>query len=141
MSTVEQLAVDVLQRTNGDAAVLRQLVDRLDLELSAGPLQRTARLWVVSTAQLGRMFGVSRQAAAKWLVDGPPASRRDQVALLGQATDLLDRWIKRERIAAVVRRPVDSLDGASRLDMALAGEFEMVRDELVNTFDVARIAP
>jgi hypothetical protein len=141
MSSVEQLAVDVLQRTNGDASVLRQLVDRLDHELSAGPLQRTARLWVVSTAQLGRMFGVSRQAAAKWLVEGPPASRSDQVALLGQATDLLDRWIKRERIAAVVRRPVESFNGESRLDMALAGEFEALRDELVDTFDIARIAP
>jgi hypothetical protein len=61
--------------------------------------------------------------------------------MLGQATDLLDRWIKRERIAAVVRRPVESFNGGSRLDMALAGEFEALRDELVDTFDVSRIAP
>ncbi|MDX1659845.1 MAG: hypothetical protein R3343_13575 [Nitriliruptorales bacterium] len=99
------------------------------------------RLWDISNAELGRMFGVSRQAASKWLQDGPPAARRDQVELLGQATDLLDRWIKRERIAAVVRRPVDVLDGRTRLEVALAGEFERLRDELRDTFDLARVAP
>jgi hypothetical protein len=141
MSIVEDLAADVLSRTKGDADVLRKLLDRLDRELSAGPLERTVRLWDVSVAQLGRMFGVSRQAAAKWLVDGPPAARRDQVALLGQATDLLDEWVKRERIPAVVRRPVEALGGRSRLDVALAGEFELLRDELRDTFDLTRVAP
>jgi len=100
--------------------------------LTAGVLART---------QLGVMFGVSRQAMANWLSNGPPAIRRDQVALLDQSTDLLDRWIKRDRIPAVVRRDVDSLDGRTRLDVALAGEFEMLRDELAEMFDVSRVAP
>ena len=141
MSIVEDLAADVLTRTGGDADVLRKLLDRLDRELSAGPLERTVRLWDVSIAQLGRMFGVSRQAAAKWLVDGPPAVRRDQISLLGQSTDLLDEWVKRDRIPAVVRRPVDQLGGRSRLDVALNGEFELLRDELRDAFDLTRVAP
>lgn len=141
MSIVEDLAADVLLRTGGDADTLRKLLDRLDRELSASPLERTLRLWDVSLAQVGRMFGVSRQAAAKWLVDGPPAARRDQIALLGQATDLLDAWVKRDRIPAVVRRPVDRFGGRSRLDMALTGEFELVRDEVRDTFDLTRVAP
>jgi len=49
------------------------------------------RRWDISATQLGVMFGVSRQAMSKWLSDGPPAIRRDQVALLDQSTDLLDR--------------------------------------------------
>ncbi len=138
---VDDLTAQILERSNGDRAALRQIVDRLDAELAAAPLNRCARLWDVSTAQIGMMFGVSRQAAAKWMIDGPPAARSGQVALLDQSTDLLDRWVKRERIPAVVRRPVDVLDGRSRLDLALAGEFEALRDELVDTFDVARIAP
>ena len=99
------------------------------------------RRWDISATQLGVMFGVSRQAMSKWLSDGPPSIRRDQVALLDQSTDLLDRWIKRDRIPAVVRRNVDSLDGRTRLDVALAGEFETLRDELVETFDASRVAP
>lgn len=141
MSVVDELTAEILERANGDPATLRELVDRLDAELGAAPLQRCARLWGVSTAQLGSMFDVSRQAAAKWMSDGPPAARADQVALLGEATDLLDRWIKRERIPAVVRRPADTLDGRSLLDLALDGEFRAVRDELVETFDLRRIGP
>jgi hypothetical protein len=137
----ETLATEVLLRAGGSADVLRRLVDRLDHELNASPLQRTVRLWDLSATQLGQMFGISRQAASKWLAEGAPASRRDQVALLGQATDLLDQWVKRERIPAVVRRPVGVLDGRSRLDVALAGEFELLRDELADTFDLTRIAP
>jgi hypothetical protein len=40
-----------------------------------------------------------------------------------------------------VRRPVEALDGRSRLDVALSGEFELLRDELADTFDLTRIAP
>lgn len=141
MSIVESVTNEVVLRTGGDAALLRRIVDRLDHQLNAGPLQRTVRLWDISATQLGEMFGISRQAASKWLSDGAPAGRRDQVALLGQATDLLDQWVKRERIPAVVRRPVEQLGGRSRLDVALAGELELLRDELADTFDLTRIAP
>ena len=141
MTIVDSLTADVLTRTRGDADALRQIIKWLDRELNVGRLERTMRLWDISAAQFGVMFGVSRQAMAKWLSDGPPAIRRDQVALLDQSTDLLDRWIKRDRIPAVVRRNVDSLDGRTRLDVALAGEFESLRDELTETFDVSRVAP
>ena len=141
MSIVESMANEILLRSGGDADVLRRIIDRIDHELNAGPLQRTVRLWDLSATQLGEMFGISRQAASKWLAEGAPASRRDQVALLGQATDLLDQWVKRERIPAVVRRPVEALGGRTRLEVALAGEFETLRDELYDTFDLTRIAP
>ncbi len=141
MANIDELAAEVLSRTEDDPDALRQLIDRLDHDLSATPLRRTAKLWDVSTAQIGRMFGVSRQAAANWITEGPPAGRCDQVAALGQATDLLDRWIKRERIPAVVRRPVEILGGRTRLDLALAGEFTRLKVELVDTFDLSRVAP
>ena len=141
MSIADVVAREVVLRTGGDADMLRRIVDRLDHQLNAGPLQRTVRLWDISATQLGEMFGISRQAASKWLAEGAPAGRRDQVAVLGQATDLLDQWVKRERIPAVVRRPVEALGGRTRLDVALAGEFEALRDELYDTFDLTRIAP
>lgn len=140
-SLTDTLAEEVLLRSGGRSDVLRAVVDRLDHELNASPLQRTVRLWDLSAAQLGQMFAISRQAASKWLTEGPPAARRDQVAVLGQATDLLDQWVKRERISAVVRRPVEALGGRTRLEVALAGEFTLLRDELADTFDLTRIAP
>ncbi len=141
MALIDSLTDEVLMRSGGRSDVLRQLIDRLDHQLNASPLQRTVRLWDISATQLGKMFGISRQAASKWLAEGAPAARRDQVAVLGQATDLLDQWVKRERIPAVVRRPVDALGGRTRLDVALAGEFELLRDEVADTFDLTRIAP
>jgi hypothetical protein len=141
MSIVESTAQEVLLRAGGNADLLRRIVDRLDHELNASPLQRTVRLWDISATQLGQMFGISRQAASKWLLDGAPASRRDQVAVLGRATDLLDQWVKRERIPAVVRRPVEVLGGRTRLEVALAGEFDVLLAELRDTFDLTRIAP
>ncbi len=138
---LDDLAADVMARTGGDPDLLRQLLDRLDRSLAADPLRRTIRLWDVSATQLGRMFGVSRQAESKWLSQGPPADRREQITALGEATDLLDRWVKRERIPAVVRRPVESLGGRSRLDVALAGEIDVLLAELRETFDLTRIAP
>jgi len=99
------------------------------------------RLWGVSQADLGRMFGVSRQAIGQWVDDGPPSSRADEIAKLGKMTDLLDRWIKRDRIPAVVRRSVPALGGRSRLDVARAGELDLLLDELRETFDLDRVAP
>ncbi len=141
MSIVDAMTKEVVLRTGGDADMLRRIVDRLDHQLNASSLQRTVRLWDISATQLAEMFGISRQAASKWLAQGAPAGRRDQVALLGQATDLLDQWVKRERIPAVVRRRVEALGGRTRLEVALAGEFEVLRDELYDTFDLTRIAP
>ena len=141
MALIDSLTDEVLVRSGGRSDVLRQLIDRLDHQLNASPLQRTVRLWDISATQLGKMFGISRQAASKWLAEGAPAARRDQVAVLGQATDLLDQWVKRERIPAIVRRPVDALGGRTRLDVALTGEFELLRDEVADTFDLTRIAP
>jgi hypothetical protein len=141
VSAAEDLTADVLSRTDGNIDLLRKVIDQLDQELASRPLDRVVRLWDVSASQLGRMFDVSRQAATTWLHDGPPAARADQVALLDQSTNLLEQWIKRERIPAVVRRPVDQLGGRSRLETALAGEFGLLHDELLDTFDVSRIAP
>jgi hypothetical protein len=139
--TTQGLARDVLDRVGGDADALRRLVDLLDRRLLSGPLERTMRLWGVSQADLGRMFGVSRQAIGQWVDDGPPSSRADEIAKLGKMTDLLDRWIKRDRIPAVVRRSVPALGGRSRLDVARAGELDLLLDELRETFDLDRVAP
>lgn len=87
------------------------------------------------------MFDVSRQEMSKWITQGLPGGRRAQVELLGQITNQLDRWMKREHIPAVVRRPVTVLGDRTQLDVALAGELELLHEEVSDTFDLTRVAP
>lgn len=120
---------------------LRALVDDLDRRIQAEPLERLMSLWGLSAAEVGRMFGVSRQALSKWRSSGVPPARADAVAALATATDLLDRYVKRERIPAVVRRPAPELGGRSLYELACEGEHERVRRVTARMFDLARVQP
>lgn len=97
------------------------LTDELDRQLSGRHLERVVRLWGLSRRELGELFGVSRQAVSKWISDGVPADRTEQVADVEAITDLLDRYLKRDRIAAVVRRRAPRLDGSSLIELVRAG--------------------
>lgn len=103
-----------------DDWVLR-LADELDRHLSGRHLERTMRLWHLSRTELGSLFGVSRQAVSNWIRDGVPAERTEQVADVEAITDLLDRYLKRERIPAVVRRRAPRLEGASLIEFIASG--------------------
>lgn len=97
------------------------LTDELDRQLSGRHLERVVRLWGLSRKELGELFGVSRQAVSKWISGGVPADRTEQVADVEAITDLLDRYLKRDRIAAVVRRRAPRLDGSSLIELVSAG--------------------
>lgn len=104
-----------------DEAWLADLTDALDRHLSSRRLERVMRLWHLSRTELGSLFGVSRQAVTKWLQDGIPAERAPQVADVEAITDLLDRYLKRDRIPAVVRRRAPKLGSASLLELVSDG--------------------
>lgn len=120
---------------------LRDLVDALDREVRVAPLDRLVTLWDLSNAAAARVFGVSRQAFAKWLSDGPPPGRADDVSAVDNITELLDRYVKRERIPAVVRRPAAKLDGASILETVEAGAYETAAEMVAEAFDLRRVQP
>ena len=89
----------------------RRVRPRKRASLSANPVRiwsRTIGLWQLSQAKAAALFGVSRQAFAKWLQRGVPADHAVAVADLKAATDLLEHYLKRDRIPAVVRRPIPS---------------------------------
>ena len=100
-----------------DSAWIAAFADELDRRLSGRELERILRVWNLSRTELGRMLGVSRQALSKWIEDGVPADRVTQVADLASITDLLTRFVKRDRIPAVVRRPASNLGNVSLLDV------------------------
>ncbi len=124
-----------------DERWLRTLVDDLDRRVRTRPLERLLGLWGLSAAQGAQLFGISRQAFTKWLKAGPPAERAEAVAALAAATDRLDRYVKRERIAAVVRRKAPQLAGHSLLELARAGEYQKVRSAVEMMFDLRRVQP
>ncbi len=117
-----------LRRQSAARVVVEQMVaDALDLDAVAAeldrvravqPLARTMEVWGLSHADVARMFGVTRQAVAKWIAAGVPAERASAVADLAAATDLLVRHVQRDRIAAVVRRPAPALGQRSLVELA-----------------------
>jgi hypothetical protein len=133
-------AADTLLARAG-AAWTRRLAGELDRRLHREPLGRFVEIWGLSNASAARLFGVSRQAFAKWLAQGPPADRMPAVADLAAATDLLDRYVKRERVPAVVRRQAPALGGRSLLDLAAAGRTAELLDAVRAMFDLRRVQP
>lgn len=124
-----------------DADWIRELVDALDREVRRRPLERLISLWDLSNAAAARLFGVSRQAFSKWLAKGPPADRVDDVARVEAITDLLDRYVKRERIPAVVRRPAALLGDRTLIEVLEEGEYRVAAEMAAAMFDLRRIQP
>jgi len=124
-----------------DAAWIKELVDALDREVRRRPLERLTSLWDLSNAAAARLFGVSRQAFSKWLAKGPPADRVDDVTRVATITDLLDHYVKRERIPAVVRRPAAVLDDRTLIEVLEEGEYRQAAEAVAAMFDLRRIQP
>ena len=110
----------------------------LTVRQSGSDLARTIGVWQLSQAKAAALFGVSRQAFAKWLRRGVPADHAVAVADLKAATDLLEHYLKRDRIPAVVRRPVPKLDGASLLDLLGRGDTTRLLSACRQMFDFER---
>ena len=134
-------AAAALVASEVDADWTRRFVDELDRKVRSEPLERIVALWGLSNAAAARMFGVSRQAFTKWLNTGPPATRAVAVADVAAATDILDRYVKRERIPAVVRRQAPALGGESLLDLVESGNTRTVLERTRVMFDLRRVQP
>lgn len=126
---------------SADSDWVRDLVDALDRRVRTEPLVRLTSLWDLSNAAAARMFGVSRQAFSKWLATGPPGNRTDDVATVDDITMLLDRYVKRERIPAVVRRRSAGFGDQSIIERLEAGDYSETADLVRSTFDLRRVQP
>jgi len=124
-----------------DQAWARRFLDELDRRVRTDPVGRLAARWQLSNTEIGRMFGVSRQAVAKWMSDGVPPDRQVQLAELDSATELLERYVRPERIPAIVRRAAPALSGKSLLDLASQGQTAEVLEVVREMFDLRRVQP
>ena len=106
---------------------------------SALELARTIEVWQLSQAKAAASFRVSRQAFGKWLRRGVPADHAVAVADMRAATDLLERYLKRDRIPAVVRRPMPALEGVSLVDLLGRGDTGSLLSACRDMFDFGRV--
>ncbi|HUG89610.1 MAG TPA: hypothetical protein VML55_02170 [Planctomycetaceae bacterium] len=118
----EEAAGELVARHDGDREWLDAFAEAFERRRGGHDLGRILRVWGLSRSEAGRLFGVTRQAVAKWLRDGVPIQRAGEVADLSAATDLLVRYLKRDRIPAVVRRQSAALGDRSLIDLWAEGE-------------------
>jgi len=71
----------------------------------------------LTETELGRLFGVSRQAVGQWRERGVPSSRMAKVTAVAAICDLLGHQLKPERIPGVARRPADAYGGLTMLEL------------------------
>ncbi len=117
-----EAAAQLVAAGHGEREWLDRFAEHLDRYRAAQSLSRILGAWGLSQSEAARLFGVSRQAFGKWLDRGAPAERARAIADLAAATDLLVHFLKRDRIPAVVRRPVSALDGRSLLGVLETGD-------------------
>jgi len=131
-----------LPRLDEDPDALLRFTRRVALELYVGgsDLRRVRDTFGLSTTELGRLFGVSRQAAAGWLEDRPPAGRAAKAACLAALADVLARRLKPARIPGVVRAPAPAYEGRSMLELIAADRHEWLLAAVRESFDYATTA-
>ena len=118
----EEAAERMFAAHKHDGAWLDAFAESLDRRRTSRSFARTMEVWGLSQAEAARFFGVSRQAIGKWLRQGIPPERARAISDLAAATDLLVHFLKRDRIPAVVRRPIRALEEASLMDLLARGD-------------------
>ena len=122
----EEAAEQIYAAHKHETAWLDAFAECLDRRRTGQSLARTLEIWGLSQAEAARLLGVSRQAISKWTHQGIPSKRARTISDLAAASDLLVRYLKRDRIPAVVRRPIQALDGVSLVELLQRGDTQML---------------
>lgn len=126
-------------RQNAPEGWVDALAAELTVARAPSELSHILTTWDMSQSQFGVLMGVSRQAIGKWQ-EQLPADRAVAIADLAAATDLLERYLKPERIAAVVRRCASALDDRSLIDLIGEGRTDDVLEACRTMFDPSAMA-
>lgn len=108
--------------------------------LSPTLLDPIAETMELTETELGRLFGVSRQAVGQWRERGVPSARQEKAAAVASICDLLRHRLRPERIPGIARRPADAYGGLSMLEMIERDRHEELRDLIRRSFDWASTA-
>lgn len=100
-------------------------------------LDRIQHIFDLNITELGRLFGVTRQAVTQWQSTQVPAARREKVATVGSVADLLESRLKTDRIPGVVRRSAPAYRGLTILGMIEENQQDAVLEQVRSSFDWA----
>lgn len=112
----------------------------LELDRQKPPLQRIADVFDLSMTELGRLFGVTRQAVAGWMERGVPSARQPKVHTILELCELLERNLRRESISAIARKRASAYGGRSMLEMIATDRHEQLLEKTRASFDWAATA-
>jgi hypothetical protein len=87
------------------------------LRLEDDPVVVIGRELQLNKAELGDLFGVSRQAVSEWIDKGIPSARVRDVSQVLKAVSILSRKLKPGRTSLVVRRPAPALGGRTVIEV------------------------
>jgi hypothetical protein len=94
----------------------------------------------LSKTELGRLFGVTRQAVDGWHRHGVPPARQAKAATVAAIADLLAHRLKRERIPGLARRPARAYGGLTMLEMVERNRHDELHALIRRSFDWASTA-
>ena len=122
MRDAEEAAERTFREHRHDAGWLDAFIASLDRRRAVESFRRTTEAWGLSQPEApavrrkpsglsgsGAGAACLRSARVRWLIWRPP-------------TDLLVRYLKRDRIPAVVRRPIPALGGVSLVELLGRGD-------------------
>jgi hypothetical protein len=98
-------------------------------------LERVMAAWQLSVTDVARLFGVARQAVQQWLDAGVPPGRQVKLLTVLRTAELLERNLRSERIAAIVRTPAEAYGGRSILEAIAAGDQDEILATVERSFD------
>ena len=101
-------------------------------------LARTLQVWNLNEDEAAEIFGVRSRTVKQWLDQGIPSEMEQRLSDIAAATDLLIHYLKRDRIPAVVRRPIDSLGGRSLMTLLSDRDTRGVLETCRNMFEFER---
>ena len=107
----------------------------LELSGAGTGLERLMAAWQLSVTDVGRLFGVARQAVQQWLDDGVPPARQPKLGVVLRIADLLERNLQPERMPAVVRTPARAHGNRSILQAIGDDDHDRVLEVVARSFD------
>ncbi|MHB8246645.1 MAG: hypothetical protein ACYDGN_15100 [Acidimicrobiales bacterium] len=118
-----------------DTSRYRRLVD-LAIRSMQPPLVRVKELFALNNSEVADLFGVKRQAVDQWEQSGEvPTARREKLANLLSAGELLERKLSPGRLPLIARRRAAVYGGITMLDMVASDRDVELRDLTERAFD------
>ncbi len=134
---LEPPATATFPHIGADRARLERFARLVLEELSAGKtaLERVAEILDLTLTDLGRLFGVRRQAILQWVDAGVPAARQGKLGTVLAIAELLERKLRAGRVPLAARRPADAYGGRTMLEMIEADRQEELYRSVRGSFD------